>query len=429
MRRDRHGGDRRPISPCSGCSSTPTSSPTISGSCLGRPMPIRISRCRSASRSSPSTTSCIWSTCGAGKAPEYPLDRYALYICVFSAGDRRAAGALVGGDAPVRPEGLRAGLAAPVRARRHLHRDRPDREDRCSAIRSDASSIPIYAQAKVGPGAGWRMPGSRSASPSRFSSISPAIPTSRSGSACCSASAAVQFQCAVPLDQHPGFLAALAHDADDVPARLSVSSARQLRASAAAPLLLQYFAAMILTMALCGLWHGPSWTFVLWGTLHGCALVVRLAVAPLRLPRCRRWLGWALTVVFVLLTGVIFRAGTLEAAWNIYQGLAILPNLEQRAHLWPIMIAAAVRVPAAGKPGHRRAVDASAKALARRLGRPRSAGDPHRTRRPGRPMSSSISSSECPVAANGAAGWRVCIGTLAIGRAAAVCADASGRSL
>ena len=31
---------------------------------------------------------------------------------------------------------------------------------------------------------------------------------------------------------------------------------------------------MLLTMALCGLWHGASWTFVLWGTLHGCALVV-----------------------------------------------------------------------------------------------------------------------------------------------------------
>ena len=34
-------------------------------------------------------------------------------------------------------------------------------------------------------------------------------------------------------------------------------------------------------MALCGLWHGASWTFVLWGTLHGCALVIVLAVAPL----------------------------------------------------------------------------------------------------------------------------------------------------
>src|SRR6478735_6287888 len=34
-------------------------------------------------------------------------------------------------------------------------------------------------------------------------------------------------------------------------------------------LLVQNFAAMLATMALCGLWHGASWTFVLSGTLHG----------------------------------------------------------------------------------------------------------------------------------------------------------------
>src|SRR3954447_13970118 len=35
----------------------------------------------------------------------------------------------------------------------------------------------------------------------------------------------------------------------------------------------QFFGAMMITMALCGLWHGASWTFVLWGVLHGLALV------------------------------------------------------------------------------------------------------------------------------------------------------------
>jgi alginate O-acetyltransferase complex protein AlgI len=38
--------------------------------------------------------------------------------------------------------------------------------------------------------------------------------------------------------------------------------------------LVQYFSAMLVTMTLCGLWHGASWSFVLWGALHGCALVV-----------------------------------------------------------------------------------------------------------------------------------------------------------
>jgi len=100
---------------------------------------------------------------------------------------------------------------------------------------------------------------------------------------------------------------------------------------------LQSHAAMLITMMLCGLWHGASWTFILWGTLHGIALVI-----------CALWrrygsampalAGWALTVVFVLLTGVIFRAGTLDAAWNIFQGLAEAPNLERGKHLLSLLI-------------------------------------------------------------------------------------------
>jgi alginate O-acetyltransferase complex protein AlgI len=99
----------------------------------------------------------------------------------------------------------------------------------------------------------------------------------------------------------------------------------------------QYFAAMVLTMALCGLWHGASWTFVLWGTLHGFALVI-CSLWRRYGPRMPSLVGWALTVSFALLTGVIFRAGTLDAAWNIIQGLAIPPNLEQGRHLWPLVI-------------------------------------------------------------------------------------------
>ena len=105
--------------------------------------------------------------------------------------------------------------------------------------------------------------------------------------------------------------------------------------------LYQHFAAMLLTMALCGLWHGASWTFVLWGTLHGCALVF-VSLWRRYGPSLPSLLGWALTVVFVLLTCVIFRAGSLEAAWRIYQGLAILPDLERVGRAAPIIIAALV---------------------------------------------------------------------------------------
>ena len=97
---------------------------------------------------------------------------------------------------------------------------------------------------------------------------------------------------------------------------------------------------MILTMALCGLWHGPSWTFVLWGTVHGCAIVVvtlwrRYGWSMPTLP------AWIITVVFGVLSAVIFRAGSLEAIWRIYEGLAILPNLDRLARGAPVWIATA----------------------------------------------------------------------------------------
>ena len=99
----------------------------------------------------------------------------------------------------------------------------------------------------------------------------------------------------------------------------------------------QMHAATMITMMLCGLWHGASWTFVLWGTLHGVALVV-CAVWRRYGPRLPWVFGWALTVIFVLATGVIFRAGSLQSAWNIFQGLAYLPNLERGKHLLSLLI-------------------------------------------------------------------------------------------
>jgi alginate O-acetyltransferase complex protein AlgI len=100
---------------------------------------------------------------------------------------------------------------------------------------------------------------------------------------------------------------------------------------------LQYFGAMLLTMVLCGLWHGASWTFVLWGTLHGIALVA-CSLWRRYGPRMPWLIGWGLTTAFVLATGVIFRAGTLDAAWNVFQGLAIAPSLERGRHMVPILI-------------------------------------------------------------------------------------------
>ena len=87
----------------------------------------------------------------------------------------------------------------------------------------------------------------------------------------------------------------------------------------------QYVVAILLTMALCGLWHGAGWNFVLWGTMHGVAIVFALGWRRV-LPSPPKVVGWAATIGFFLLSGVIFRTATLGAAWNIYSGLATLPD-------------------------------------------------------------------------------------------------------
>jgi D-alanyl-lipoteichoic acid acyltransferase DltB (MBOAT superfamily) len=87
---------------------------------------------------------------------------------------------------------------------------------------------------------------------------------------------------------------------------------------------------LLVTMLLGGLWHGASWSFVLWGALHGGALAavrwfgeVR-GPAPTRGPRwsgARSALGWFLTFHYVCLAWVFFRAPTLADAGRVLGAL------------------------------------------------------------------------------------------------------------
>lgn len=68
---------------------------------------------------------------------------------------------------------------------------------------------------------------------------------------------------------------------------------------------------LAIVFLLCGLWHGASWTFVLWGLYHGSLLVIERMARPFVLPQGVRWL----TTAFLLLLGwVLFRSPTVEAA-------------------------------------------------------------------------------------------------------------------
>jgi hypothetical protein len=85
--------------------------------------------------------------------------------------------------------------------------------------------------------------------------------------------------------------------------------------------------ALLATMALGGLWHGAGWTFVVWGVAHGVALCAN-TLWQRYLPPLPRLVGWATTFAFVTLAFVVFRAGSLQAAWRIYEGLLYAPPVK-----------------------------------------------------------------------------------------------------
>jgi len=77
---------------------------------------------------------------------------------------------------------------------------------------------------------------------------------------------------------------------------------------------LRTYANLMITMLLGGLWHGASWTFVVWGGLHGAYLAIE------------RWLrrppGVLGTFTVITVTWVFFRAHTFAAAWDLLKSMA-----------------------------------------------------------------------------------------------------------
>jgi alginate O-acetyltransferase complex protein AlgI len=79
---------------------------------------------------------------------------------------------------------------------------------------------------------------------------------------------------------------------------------------------------LVTVFFLCGLWHGASWTFVVWGLYHGAFLVLeRLGLAAWlgRIPRALRHV-YALLVVMV--GWVFFRAESLTGAAGLLRAMA-----------------------------------------------------------------------------------------------------------
>jgi alginate O-acetyltransferase complex protein AlgI len=86
---------------------------------------------------------------------------------------------------------------------------------------------------------------------------------------------------------------------------------------------------LVIVFLLCGLWHGPSWSFVVWGLFNGLFLVLERRGLGTWLQRYGGPLAHAYTLLVWLVGMVIFRATGLEHAGTILQsmlGLATVTN-------------------------------------------------------------------------------------------------------
>jgi len=78
---------------------------------------------------------------------------------------------------------------------------------------------------------------------------------------------------------------------------------------------------VLITFFLCGLWHGAGWTFVLWGLLHGIALVFH-AIWRKTSFKLNRLVAWFITFNFVNFAWIFFRAENVEVGLNFFRALA-----------------------------------------------------------------------------------------------------------
>lgn len=87
---------------------------------------------------------------------------------------------------------------------------------------------------------------------------------------------------------------------------------------------------LLLTMTLGGLWHGASWTFVAWGTMHGCMLIInnlfkdllkKINLYSIKDSLVYKLFAWSITFVAVSIAWVFFRAETFSSAYKIICGM------------------------------------------------------------------------------------------------------------
>lgn len=90
----------------------------------------------------------------------------------------------------------------------------------------------------------------------------------------------------------------------------------------------RHYGNLLVTFGISGLWHGANWTYVIWGLLNGCYLIIGEATKVFRqgawssgalsgLSAIRPYLALAGTFALTCVAWVLFRANNMADAWYI----------------------------------------------------------------------------------------------------------------
>jgi alginate O-acetyltransferase complex protein AlgI len=102
--------------------------------------------------------------------------------------------------------------------------------------------------------------------------------------------------------------------------------------------------AIFTTFFVCGLWHGASWTFVLFGVFHGLCLIMEYMSRDIWKIKVSfpKWIKIIWTFHLVALSLILFRASNMHEVWHLFGGLSGSGDIQEFIQLnyFPIILAA-----------------------------------------------------------------------------------------
>jgi hypothetical protein len=89
----------------------------------------------------------------------------------------------------------------------------------------------------------------------------------------------------------------------------------------------------MITFLTSGLWHGASWTYVIWGAIHGVAQLIEDHLQIKKESKVRKLISWVAVFVFCNVAWVFFRAESFSDALTVFYRIIIeSTNISQFTH-------------------------------------------------------------------------------------------------